>query len=65
MQVTSADSSRMREIAGVGTVELVYLGGLLKVGGDSFLLPMWRSAGGEFSDKRESDVQVVRQIAYG
>ena len=55
----------MRGIAGVGTVELVYLGGLLEVGGDSFLLPMWRSVGGEFSGKRESDVQVVRQIAYG
>ena len=56
MQVASADSCIMREIAGVGTVELVYLGRLLKMGGDSLLLPVWRSVGGGFSGKRESGV---------
>ena len=35
MQVTSTDSSRMREIEGTGLVELVYDGGLLRKGGDS------------------------------
>ena len=40
MKVTSADSCRMREIEGVGTVELVYVTRLLRMGGESFLLPV-------------------------
>ena len=35
VQVMSADSSRMGEIEGTGMVELVYDGGLLRMGGDS------------------------------
>ena len=34
VQVTAADSCRMREIEGVGIVELVYVG---RLGGDSLL----------------------------
>ena len=37
VQVTAADSCRMREIEGVGIVELVYIGRLLRMGGDSLL----------------------------
>ena len=36
--MTSTDYYRMREIEGVGSVELSYVGGLLKIGGDSLLL---------------------------
>ena len=46
----------MRETEGVGTMELVYVGRLLRMGGDSFLLPLWRSVGGGFTSKGESDV---------
>ena len=46
---------------GVMTVELVFLdGGLLKIGGDSLLLLMWRSVGDGFTGKGELDVWVVR-----
>ena len=41
VQVASADSCRTKEIEGVGTVELVCVGGLLRMGGESFLLPVW------------------------
>ena len=34
----SAVSSRMREIEGVRTVQLVHVGGLLGMGGDSLLM---------------------------
>ena len=44
----------------VRTVELVFLGGLLKIGGDSLLLLMWRSVRDGFTGKGESDVWVVR-----
>ena len=43
--MTSVDSCRMREIEVVGSVELVYVGGLLRMGGDSLLVPVkicWR-----------------------
>ena len=33
--MASADSCRMRGIEGVGTVELVFVGGLLRMGGNS------------------------------
>ena len=39
--MTSADSFRTKEIEGVGRVELVCVGGLLRMGGESFLLPVW------------------------
>ena len=38
--VTSAGSCRTGEIEGVGTVELVCVGRLLRIGGESFLLPV-------------------------
>ena len=40
MQLMSADSCRIRVIESVGTVELVYVGGLLRMGGDSLLVPV-------------------------
>ena len=40
MQVTSAYSCRTREIEDVGTVELVYVARLLRMGDESFLLPV-------------------------
>ena len=51
VMVKSADSCRTGEIAGVGTVELVRVGGLLRMGGESLLLPVWRSVGGGFTGK--------------
>ena len=56
MPVTSADSCRTREIEGVGTVELVGVGGLLRMVGKSFLLLVWRSVGGGFTGKGKLDV---------
>ena len=53
VMVTSADSCRTGEIDGVGTVVLVCVGRLLKMGGESLLLPVWRSVGGEFTGKGE------------
>ena len=38
MQLTSAGSSRMREIVGVETVELVHVNRLFRTGGNSLLL---------------------------
>ena len=49
--VKSADSCRTGDIVGVGTVELVRVGGLLRMGGESLLLPVWRSVGGGFTGK--------------
>ena len=53
------DSCRMRRIEGVGTTELVYVSGLLRMDGDSLLLPVWRSVGDRFTGKGVSDVWVV------
>ena len=53
MQVARAVSCRMRGIEGVGTVELVFIGGLL-------LVPVQRSVGNGFTKKGGSDVWVVR-----
>ena len=53
VQVVSAASFRMRGIEDVGTVELVFVGGLL-------LLPVWRSLGDGFTGKGQFDVWVVR-----
>ena len=49
--VTSAGSSRTgggegRGVEGVGTVELVCVGRLLRMGGESLLQPVWSSVGG-------------------
>ena len=42
----SVDSCRMREVEGVGTVELVCVGTLLRMGCDSFLMHVCGSIGG-------------------
>ena len=57
----SCDSCRMRGIKGVGTVNLVYVGSPLRMGSDSFLVPVWRSVGDEFTVKGELDMWVVRE----
>ena len=46
-------SSRTGEIEGVGAVELVCVGRLSRMGGESLLLPVWRSVGGGFTGKGE------------
>ena len=59
VQVTSPYSCRMRRIESVGTVELVFVGRLLMIGGDSFpSLCMDQLAVG--CVMCESDVSVVR-----
>ena len=40
MQVASANSCRTRKVEGVETVELVYVAELLRMGGESFLIPV-------------------------
>ena len=49
--MTSADSCRMGGVEGVGMVELVYVGGLLRMGDDSLLAPVWGSVGDRFTGK--------------
>ena len=49
----------MRGIEGLGTVELVYVGRLLRMNGDSLLVPVWRSVGDGFTKKGELDVWLV------
>ena len=56
----SADSCRMRGIEGVGTVELMYVGGLLRMGGGSLLVLVWRSVGDGFTGKGELDMWLVK-----
>ena len=41
VHVTSADSCRMREIEAVRILELVHLGRLFRMGGDSLVMPVW------------------------
>ena len=53
--VTSAGSCGTGEIEGVATVELVCVGGLLRMGGESLLQHVWRSVGVGFIDKEELD----------
>ena len=60
--VTSAGSSRTAKIEGVGAVELVCVRRLLRMGGESLLLPVWRSVGGGFTGKGEFDAWVVRAV---
>ena len=50
----------MRGIEGMGTVELVYFGGLLRINDDSLLVPVWRSVGDVLTGKGNSDVWLVR-----
>ena len=38
----------------------MYVGGLLRMGDDSLLVPVWRSVGDGFTVKGESDVWLVR-----
>ena len=51
--VMSAGSCRTGRVGGVGTVELVCVGGLLRMGDESFLLPVWRSVGRGFSGQAD------------
>ena len=51
--VTSAGPCRTGEIEGVGAVELVCVDRLSRMGGESLLLPVWRSVGGGFTGKGE------------
>ena len=44
-----AVSCRMKEIEGARTVQLVYISGLLRMGNDSLLVPVWRFVGDGFS----------------
>ena len=41
---------------------MVYIGRLLRMDGESSLLSVWRSVGGGFTGKGESDVAVVRAV---
>ena len=41
----------MRGLEAVGTVELTYVGRLLRMGGDSLLVTVWRSVGDGFTGK--------------
>ena len=58
----SVDLRRTREIEGVGTVQLVCVGGLFRMSGESLLLSVWRSVGSGFTGKRELDVWLVRDV---
>ena len=53
VMVTSAGSCKTDEIEGVGAVELVCVGRLLRMDGEPLLLPVWRSVGGGFTGKGE------------
>ena len=44
MQLMSADSCRTREIDGVGKLELGCIWGLLRMGGESLILPVYGSS---------------------
>ena len=58
--MASADSSKMRGIGGVGTMEPVLYGRRLWMGGGSVLVPVWRSVGDGFTGKGELDLWVAR-----
>ena len=58
--MTSADLCRMRGTEGEGTVELVYVGRLLRMDDDSLLVHVERSVGDEFTGKGELDMWLVR-----
>ena len=50
----------MRRIESERMLQLVYLGTMLWMGGDSLLMPVGGSVGGGFTGKGESDEWVVR-----
>ena len=54
--VTSADPCRTSKIEGVGLVELVGVGGLLRISYESLLLPVWRHVGSRLTGKGGLDV---------
>ena len=58
--MTSADLCRMRGTEGEVTVELVYVGRLLRMDDDSLLVHVGRSVGDEFTGKGELDMWRVR-----
>ena len=60
--MTSAGSSRTREIESMEIVELVCVGRLLRMSGESLLRPVWRSVRCGFNGKGELDVWVVRAL---
>ena len=62
MQGTSAVFCRTREIEGAGTVGLVCVDRLLRMGGESLILYVWRSVGCGFTGKGKLDVWVVRAV---
>ena len=64
VMVTSAGCCRRGEVDHVAAVELVCVGGLLRMGGESLLLPVWRSVGGEFTGKGVLDAWVVRAVTW-
>ena len=43
-------------------MELIYIGGLLRMGGDSLLVLVWISVGDGFTGKGEPDVWLVRPV---
>ena len=61
--MTTADSCRMREIEGVGSVEVV-CGRTNEDGWSIFSTDclVWGSVAGEFTGKGELDVTVVREV---
>ena len=62
--VTSGGCCRTGEVEGVGTVELVCVGGLLRMGGESLLLPVWGSVGGGFNGQVELDAWVFWAVTW-
>ena len=44
----------------MGKVELVFVAGLLRMGDDSLLVPVWRYVRDGFTGRGESDVWLVR-----
>ena len=52
---------RTREIEGAEKVELVCVGGLLRMCGESILLPVWKSVGVGFIGKGELDAWYKKQ----
>ena len=60
--VISASSCSIGEVEDVGAVELVCVGGLLRMGGESLPLSVWRSVRGGFNGKEELDAWVFRTV---
>ena len=53
VMVKSAGSCRIAEIEVVEALEMVFVDRLLTMGGESLVLPVWRSVGGGFTGKGE------------